>query len=115
MLYRIGTVKEIRPLRGRFPEGILRHLYCCTQILDDAYGPERDYLQSGGYSLIAETADDLPGIREFIDLDRHPCEWADRLDGDFLSALYLMNDDFSIVVFMPIAIAPPVLLKELED
>lgn len=115
MLCRIGTVKEISPLYGKLPDGILRHLYRCTQILDDAYGAERDYLQSGGYSLIAEAADDLPGIREIIDLDKHPCEWADRLGGDFLSALYLLNDDYSVVVFMPIAIAPPVLLKELED
>ena len=115
MLYRIGTVKEIRPLYGKFPEDVIEQLHYCTRTLDAAYGPDRDYLQSGGHSLIAETADDLSVIREIIDFDTHPCEWVDRLDGDFLSALYLLNDDFSVVVFMPIAIAPSALLSELED
>jgi len=68
-----------------------------------------------GYSLIAETADDLASIREIIDFDTHPCEWADRLDEEYLSALYLLNDEFSIVVFMPVTVAPPALLSELED
>ena len=115
MLYRIGTVKEIQPLYGKFHEDVVKQLHYCTRTLDAAYGADRDYLQSGGYSLIAETTDDLSGIWEIIDFDTHPCEWADRLDGDFLSALYLLNDDFSVVVFMPIAIAPPTLLNELED
>ena len=115
MLYRIGTVKEMRPLYDKFHEDVIAQLYHCTKVLDDIYGAERDYLQSGGYSLIAETTDDLSGIREIIDFDTHPCEWADRLDGDYLSALYLLNDDFSVVVFMPVAIAPPTLLNELED
>ncbi len=115
MLYRIGTVKEMRPLYDKFHEDVIAQLYHCTKVLDDIYGAERDYLQSGGYSLIAETTDDLSGIREIIDFDTHPCEWADRLDGNYLSALYLLNDDFSVVVFMPIAIAPPTLLSELED
>lgn len=115
MLYRIGTVKEMRPLYDKFHEDVIAQLYHCNKVLDDIYGAERDYLQSGGYSLIAETTDDLSGIWEIIDFDTHPCEWADRLDGDYLSALYLLNDDFSVVVFMPIAIAPPTLLSELED
>ena len=115
MLYRIGTVKEMRALYDKYHEDVIVQLYHCTKVLDDIYGAERNYLQSGGYSLIAETTDDLSGIREIIDLDTHPCEWADRLDGDYLSALYLLNDDFSVVVFMPVAIAPPTLLSELED
>ena len=115
MLYRIGTVKEMRPLYDKFHEDVIAQLFHCTKVLDDIYGAERDYLQSGGYSLIAETTDDLSGIREIIDFDTHPCEWADHLDGDYLSALYLLNDDFSVVVFMPITIAPPTLLSELED
>ena len=115
MLYRVGTVREMEFLRAEFPAEVMKKLYHCTAVLDEAYGADRNYLQSGGYSLIAETINDLSGIREIIDLDKHPCEWADRLDGDFLSALYLLNDDFSVVVFMPIAIAPPTLLSELED
>ena len=58
MLYRIGTVKEIRSLYGKFHEDVIEQLHYCTRTLDEAYGSERDYLQAGGYSLIAETADE---------------------------------------------------------
>ena len=115
MLYRIGTVKEIKPLYGKFNEDVIAQLYHCTKVLDDIYGADRNYLQSGGYSLIAETLEDVSAIGETIDFETHPCEWADPLDGGFLSALYLLNDDFSIVVFMPVAIAPHTLRSELED
>jgi len=115
MLYRIGTVKEIDTIRMKFPEAVIEQLHYCTKTLDDDYGADRDYLQSGGYSLLAECKEDLIGIKPIIDFDNHPCEWADRLDGDFLSALYLMNDDYSIVVFVPVSIAPPTLLSDLED
>ena len=113
MLYRIGTVKEISLIRNKFSEAVIAQLHYCTKTLDDAYGADRNYLQSGGYSLLAENEQDLAGIREVI-REEHPCEWADRHE-DYLSALYLLNDDFSIVVFMPITIAPPALLSELED
>ena len=115
MLYRIGTVKEIRPLYGKLHEDVIEQLHYCTRTLDAAYGSGRDYLQSGGYSLIAESLDDLSGIGEIIDFDTHPCEWADPVGKEHLSALFLLNDNFSIVVFMPVAIAPTTILSDLED
>ena len=115
MLYRIGTVKEIDAIEDKFPREIVNKLYHCTSVLDEAYGADRDYLQSGGYSLLAENEQDLVGIKPIIDFDTHPCEWADPIGKEHLSALYLLNDNFSIVVFMPINIAPPELLSELED
>ena len=115
MLYRIGTVKEIDAIEDKFPREIVNKLYHCTSVLDEAYGADRDYLQSGGYSLLAENEQDLVGIKPIIDFDTHPCEWADPVGKEHLSALYLLNDNFSIVIFMPINIAPPELLSELED
>ena len=115
MLYRIGTVKEIDAIEEKFPREIVNKLYHCTSVLDEAYGADRDYLQSGGYSLLAENEQDLVGIKPIIDFDTHPCEWADPVGKEHLSALYLLNDNFSIVIFMPINIAPPELLSELED
>lgn len=114
MLYRIGTGREIAALQGTFSPAVIAHLQYCIDILDDAYGVDRDYLQYGGYSLLAETSDDIPGIREILDLDKHPCEWVKRLDGEYLSALYLLNDDYAVVVFLPVALAPLTLLNELE-
>lgn len=85
-------------------------------ILDAEYEPTRDYLQVGGYSLIAENLDDIPLIKNHVDFERHPPEWVTRIGNTgYASALFIMNDDFSIMVFMPISILPTTLLKELED
>lgn len=117
MIYKIGTTSEIPSLASALPKSVLDKLYFCTVTLDDAYGAARNYYRTGGYSIIAETAEDLVAVRSIIDFYDHSCEWADRISSipEYLSALYLLNDDYSIVLFMPISIAPPVLLEELTD
>lgn len=115
MFYRIGTGREIGALYGRFRPAMIAHLKHCIGVLDEAYGADRDYLQSGGYAVIAETADDIPYMREILDLDKHPCEWVKHLDGVFVSALYLLNDDFAVVAYLPLELTPAALQKELED
>ena len=114
MHYRIGTGREITPVKGKFPPAVITHLQCCIGILDDAYGADRDYLLSGGYAVIVETADDLPYVRETLDLDKHPCEWVQRVGSGHLSALYLLNDDYAVVVLLPLELAPTTLQKQLE-
>ena len=115
MFYRIGTGREIGALSGKFHPAVIVHLKHCIGILDESYGADRDYLQEGGYMVIAETADDLPCVSEILDLDKHPCEWAKYLDGVYVSALYLLNDGFAVVVILPFELAPAALRKELED
>ena len=115
MFYRIGTDRKIGVLSGKFHPAVIAHLKHCIGILDESYGADRDYLQDGGYAVIAETADDLPYVREILDLDKHPCEWAKHLDGVYVSALYLLNDDYAVVAVLPFELAPAALKKELED
>ena len=114
MLYRVGTESEIPMVEEILPLPVLKALLKCTVLLDYAYSPNRRYLQVGGYSLIAQTREDVEEMRKAVDFTTHPCEWVDRI-GDFISALYLLNDDFSIVLFIPAAIAPETILNELED
>ena len=114
MLYRIGTEKEItKEVIKRLPEEVARELLRSTIILDYEYGAERDYLRSGGYSLIAETSADVEEIGAVIDFIEHPCEWAVLISG-YVSALYLLNDDYSVVVFIPEAVVPKVLMEDVE-
>lgn len=117
MLYRIGTQKEILSLRSKLPECAIGELLRCTAVLDAEYGAERDNLKSGGYTLIAETAEDVQTIKNTIDYDIHPCEWAEIIgkNNEYISALYLLNDDFSVVVLLPSAVAPEAVRKELEE
>ena len=101
MLYRIGTGSEIASLPDTLPPA--------------AYGSDRDYSQVGGYALIAETDNDVSAIREILDLDHHPTEWVKVLDREFLSVLFLLNDDYAVVVYLPVDLAPSTLQKELEN
>ena len=102
---------------SRLPEHVVTELFQGVMVLDAEYGEDRDYFSCGGYSLIAETADDVTQLKQIIDYDTHPCEWATRIGKDtgYLSALYLLNDDFGIMVYMPTAIAPDAILRDLED
>ncbi len=116
MLYRIGTEKELPPMEEKLPEQVYTDLYTSVVVLDSEYGADRNYLESGGYSLVVEKADDLADFKAIIDYENHPAEWVVRecRGCGFLSALYIMNDDFSIMVFMPIAIAPDAILRDME-
>ena len=44
----------------------------------------------------------------------HFPEWVEKVDR-YAAALYLLNDDFSVVLFVPLAIAPKAILNELEE
>ena len=67
---------------SRIPERVYTELLRGTAILDAEYGEDRNYLLTGGYSLIAETADDLRRVKAAVDYEAHPCEWATVIGKD---------------------------------
>ena len=114
MLYTYGTTAEVYATGHRFPEPVFTELLTGCVVLDSDYGEDRDYYSSGGYSLIIESADDLPAMKELLDYDSFPCEWATRIGTtDFISALYILDNDFCVMLFMPESIAPQSILTEL--
>lgn len=116
MLCRIGTTKEIPTLPCQLPDKVRTELLQGLVVLDCEYGLDRDCLSSGGYSLIAEISEDIPKLKEIIDYDTHPCEWATQIGNTgYISALFILNNDFSIMVYMPRSIAPEAIINELED
>lgn len=117
MLYRIGTIQELHGLRLTLPEEVLTELARDVAILDLEYGKERDWSQVGGYAVVAETSEDVSQFQELVDFETRPCEWATRVGkgSGYLSALYLLNDDYAVMAFMPIAVAPDTILDELEE
>lgn len=110
MLYRIGTLEEVAKISSLFSAEVIEKLTECIAILDDAYGDNRDYLHIGGYALLAQTHEDFSMIQ---DITTHPHEWIIQLP-DYLCILYLLGDDFSIVLFLPVAIAPNNIKKHLQ-
>ena len=103
-------------LPNHLPEQLLREVFTGLVVLDAEYGSDRNYRESGGFSLIAETREDLPTLNEIINTNIHAPEWATHIGKtDFVSALYIMNDDFSIMVYLPEKIAAVPIKLELED
>ena len=116
MLYRVGTKKELSTLPCVLPEKVYAELLRGLAILDAEYGAERDSLLIGGFSLIAENREDVSQIKNYVDYDRHPPEWVTKISTTgYLSALFIMNNDFSIMVYLPVTIAPEAIKKELEE
>lgn len=117
MLYKIGTLKEAKTMEGKIPDSVFSELIRDVAVLDSDYGEERNYYESGGYAVIAQTSDDVSELKNIVDYNKHPCEWAAIVENDsgYIAALYLLNDDYAIMAFMPIAVAPDVILNELES
>lgn len=117
MLHIIETKEKLFTVAKAVPTSIHTELLSLVMRLDAEYGADRDPLDEGGYAVVITDADDLAALRTIIDFDRHPCEWAQRIGegGEFCYALYLLNDDFGITVYMPTVIAPQTILSDLED
>ena len=117
MLYRIGTEKELTTVKDKVPQQVYEDLTIGVVVLDSEYGECRNYLQEGGYSLIAETADDLAEVKAIVDYERHPPEWVVRQSRNcgYLCCLFCLNNDFSIMLYLPESIADDAILTELED
>ena len=116
MLYRIGHKKDVYSCGCNFHKRALQEVYTGLMILDEEYGYDRDWETCGGYSMLAENAEDIGAIKTYVDFDKHPPEWVTSISyTKILSALFIMNNEFSIMVYMPQEIAPQILLNELED
>lgn len=116
MIYRVGFTRELASLPLELPEILRREIFMGLVVLDCEYGEDRDYLESGGYSVIAETMDDVQAVKGIVDYDVHPPEWATRIGNTgYASALFIMNDDFSLMVYLPEAVAPATIKEELEE
>ena len=59
MLYKIGTEKELSIVENKLPYAVFKELFKSTVLLDYAYSPARNSNEVGGFSLIAENADDF--------------------------------------------------------
>ena len=110
LIYRVGTLEEIITISSLFPAGVIEKLCECITTLNDAYGLNRDYVHIGGYALLAQTHEDFSAIQDII---TYPYEWIIQLH-DYLCILYLLGDDFSVVLFLPAAIAPYNIKKHLQ-
>ena len=115
MLYRIGHKKDVYHCGCKFHKRVLQEVYAGLMILDEEYGYERNWEERGGYAILAENAEDVDAIKAYVDIEKHAPEWVTSISyTGITSALFVLNNDFSIIVYMPKEILPQSLLSELE-
>lgn len=114
MLHRVGTAAEALALDGTVPDDVLNDIVYGAEILDSEYGAERNYLVDGGYALVAYNRNDVEMALRIIG-DRL-CEWIVKLGvSGWTSVLYLLGDDYAIVLYAPEAALPAALLNQMEE
>lgn len=114
MLHRVGTAAEALALDGTVPDDVHNDIVYGATILDSEYGSDRNYLVDGGYALIAYNRNDVEMALRIIG-DRL-CEWVIKLGGSgWTSVLYLLGDDYVIVLYAPEAALPAALLNQMEE
>ena len=116
-MYRcLGTVRECKELEGKLPRRVYEEILRGLVVLDSEFGSERDYLNVGGFSLIALTEEDLRRARDLFDDRWHYCEWSTRIaNTGYVSALYLLNNEFSVMLYTKESLANEDILENLED
>ena len=113
MLYRVGNVANALSLDGIVPDDVHNDIVRGLSILDDEYGANRNCSTDGGYALIAKTSDDVQ--QAFRIIGERPFEWIVKLGAsDWVSILYLLGDDFAVVLYAPESVMPIEMLNKLE-
>ena len=105
MLYQFNTTADLSKLPSTFP------LYECIATKLELMAFE----DSEGCILLAETIADLEAVRDIINIDVHPCEWAEYVgkDHQYILAVYQLNNDYGIDLYLPLSITPDNIKEEL--
>ena len=105
-MYRIQNVSEVEAIKHKLSEEVYEKL------VDDV--KELENKSFDGCSLILETKDDLSELKSMVDYTVHLSEEVLKLN-EYLWCLYLMNNEYSVNVLVPITIAPQGMLDEVEE
>ena len=105
MLYRLSTTADLSMLPSTFP--IFAEIATNLRIMEQT-GADADI-------LVAESIEDLEQVRNIVNFDTHPCEWAEYVgeDRQYVVAVYQLNNSFGIDLYLPITITPDNIKEEL--
>lgn len=104
----LTTVEECRALEGQLPQRVYEEVLRGVAVID----PD----DTESFSLVADTEEDIAKVREIFDERTHYCEWSTRLgNSGYISALYLLNNECSVVLYTKESLACKDILENLED
>ena len=108
MYYCLGTVRECAALEGQLPQRVYDEVLRGLAVLE----PD----DTSSFSLDADTEEDLIKAREVFDDRMHYCEWSTRLScSGYVSALYLLDNERSVMLYTKESLANEDIMENLED
>lgn len=114
MIYKIGNLADLESL-PLISDVALELLYHHASVLTHEYGENRNVDDSdGGYILYAVPGTSAEEVKAFFDFSKHTPEHVDRY-GNLCEAVYLLNNDYAVVIIMSIADAPIEILNEIDN
>lgn len=104
----LRTVEECRALDGQLPQRVYDEVLRGLAVLEP--------YETGSFSIVVDTEPDLAKAREVFDDRIHYCEWSTRLgNSGYCSALYLLDNERSLMLYTKIDIANPDIMDNMED
>ena len=113
MVYKIGNISDLTSL-PLVDVTTLKLLYHHARALSREYGENRNInTDDGGYILFAVPGTEAEELKSFFDVSRHLPEYVNSYDS-ICEAIYLLNNDYAVVIIMSISDAPTEILNEIE-
>ena len=114
MVYKIGNIADLESL-PLIDDTALELLCHHASVLSHEYGENRNLENSdGGYILFAPSGTNAAELQAFFDFSVHTPEHVDRYN-NLCEAVYLLNNDYAVVIIMSVADAPIEILNEIDN
>lgn len=109
------SVKDLNSVY--LPITLQKSIFETLQILDNCYGKNRTDEQLGGYVLIVESNEDLSSLKDIFKepIESVMPEIVQRVDNNYIKALYILSSDFSVTIIFPIEISPHILKEYIKN
>ena len=115
MVYKIGNIRDMAFLPLQDDE-VRKIIYQQARILSDEYGEYRDVdKDDGGYIIYIESGTDTQNAKKYFDYSKATPEQVDVVETStckLYSALFLLNNEYSITIIMHESDVPKEILEE---
>jgi len=116
MIYKIGNIGDVK-IFPYLPRRMCRMISGLASLLTELYGEDRDVDNSdGGFILYCEPRTSSEELKAYFDYSAHTME-SISVEPDFpiLIAMYVLNNEYTVVIVMWTDDAPDEIRKEMED
>ena len=114
MVYKIGNLSDLDTL-PLIDDTALEILHHHAKVLSTEYGKERNIETSdGGYVLYATPGTKAEEVKAYFDYSKHTPECVNAY-GKICEAVYLLNNDYGVVIIMSTADVPTEILNEIDN